>query len=106
VLLYSPKDYMPVHRDVSEECDRRLASFTLGCDGLFIIGRNSSESSDEMPSQDMVVIRVRSGDVIEMGGEARWAWHAMPKVMAGTCPDALKDWPVRKGEINTLSRGK
>jgi alkylated DNA repair protein alkB family protein 1 len=100
VLLYSPKDYMPVHRDVSEQCERGLASFTLGCDGLFIISRDkdsASGSSDPNPEQDMVVIRVRSGDVVEMGGETRWAWHAMPKVMAGTCPEALQDWPVKQG---------
>jgi alkylated DNA repair protein alkB family protein 1 len=99
VLLYSPKDYMPVHRDVSEECERGLASFSLGCDGLFIISRDKESamsSIGEEPEQDMVVIRVRSGDVVEMGGETRWAWHAMPKVMAGTCPGALQDWPVRK----------
>jgi alkylated DNA repair protein alkB family protein 1 len=101
VLIYSPKDYMPVHRDVSEECERKLASFSLGCDGLFIISRDApgtATSEDGSAAQDMVVIRVRSGDVVEMGGETRWAWHAMPKVMAGTCPDALKDWPVKKGK--------
>jgi alkylated DNA repair protein alkB family protein 1 len=105
VLIYSPKDYMPVHRDVSEECNRKLASFSLGCDGLFIISRDSPDSapsSDGSVAQEMVVIRVRSGDVVEMGGETRWAWHAMPKVMAGTCPDALEDWPV--GERETTPR--
>ncbi|KKY24530.1 putative oxidoreductase domain containing protein [Diplodia seriata] len=30
VLVYSGKDYMPVHRDVSEFCQRPLASFSLG----------------------------------------------------------------------------
>lgn len=100
VLLYSPKDYMPVHRDVSEECERGLASFSLGCDGLFIISRDKNpddDENDENREQDIVVIRVRSGDVVQMGGETRWAWHAMPKVMAGTCPSWLEDWPVGKG---------
>jgi DNA alkylation damage repair protein AlkB len=97
VLLYSPKDYMPVHRDVSEECERGLASFSLGCDGLFLISRDKNaedDENDENREQDIVVIRVRSGDVVQMGGETRWAWHAMPKVMAGTCPSWLEDWPV------------
>ncbi|TVY40151.1 Alpha-ketoglutarate-dependent dioxygenase [Lachnellula subtilissima] len=100
VLLYSPKDYMPVHRDVSEECQRGLASFSLGCDGLFVIARDKYEGEDEKNEereQEMVVIRVRSGDVVQMDGETRWAWHAMPKVMAGTCPEWLEDWPVKKG---------
>jgi alkylated DNA repair dioxygenase AlkB len=117
VLLYSPKDYMPVHRDVSEESPRGLASFTLGCDGLFVIAKEEaaeqnvgprdrskaaphdprpqdSTKSDTKP-QPMIVIRVRSGDVVQMGGPTRWAWHAMPKVMAGTCPKALQKWPVK-----------
>ncbi|RDL41671.1 Clavaminate synthase-like protein [Venustampulla echinocandica] len=99
VLLYSPKDYMPVHRDVSEECQRGLASFSLGCDGLFIIARNKNprDEGNENAEQEMVVIRVRSGDVVQMDGETRWSWHAMPKVMAGTCPEWLKDWPATEG---------
>lgn len=99
VLLYSPKDYMPVHRDVSEECQRGLASFTLGCDGLFIIARdkNPEEEENEEREQEMVVIRVRSGDVVQMDDETRWSWHAMPKVMANTCPKWLEDWPVCEG---------
>ncbi|QDS67636.1 hypothetical protein FKW77_004511 [Venturia effusa] len=98
VLLYSPKDYMPVHRDVSEQCEHKLASFTLGCDGLFIISRDKDSSALNGEEQEMVVIRVRSGDVVEMGGETRWAWHAMPKVMANTCPEFMHDWPVRQDQ--------
>ena len=89
---------MPVHRDVSEECQRGLASFSLGCDGLFIIARDKYPDADqggEDREQEMVVIRVRSGDVVQMGGQTRWSWHAMPKVMAGTCPEWLQEWPVQ-----------
>jgi alkylated DNA repair protein alkB family protein 1 len=102
VLLYSTKDYMPVHRDVSEQCDRGLASFTLGCDGLFILSRDKGTSEvdekDEDREMEMCVLRVRSGDCVWMGGETRWCWHAMPKVMAGTCPEWLENWPVVDGE--------
>jgi DNA alkylation damage repair protein AlkB len=107
VLLYSPKDYMPVHRDVSEECQRGLASFSLGCDGLFIIARDKFPGGDEKNEereQEMVVIRVRSGDVVQMDGETRWSWHAMPKVMAGTCPEWLEEWPVREGGRREFER--
>ncbi|KAG9231352.1 hypothetical protein BJ875DRAFT_122793 [Amylocarpus encephaloides] len=99
VLLYSPKDYMPVHRDVSEECQLGLASFSLGCDGLFIIARDKypgEEDANEDREQEMVVIRVRSGDVVQMDGETRWSWHAMPKVMAGMCPEWFAQWPMKK----------
>jgi alkylated DNA repair protein alkB family protein 1 len=109
VLLYSAKDYMPVHRDVSEECQRGLASFSLGCDGLFIVARDKypgEDDANEDREQEMVVIRVRSGDVVQMDGETRWSWHAMPKIMGGTCPEWLSEWPVREGGRKEYERWK
>ena len=29
-----------------------------------------------------------------MTQEARYAWHGIPKVLKGTCPDFLQDWPA------------
>jgi alkylated DNA repair protein alkB family protein 1 len=135
VLLYGAKDYMPVHRDVSEECQRGLASFTVGCDGLFIISKEKKpldgkdggdwkdekadgeegkreegkDSEDDGREMEMCVLRVRSGDCVWMGGETRWCWHAMPKIMAGTCPEWLADWPVGQngeGEKKEFERWK
>ncbi|KAF4545059.1 Oxidoreductase domain containing protein [Lasiodiplodia theobromae] len=121
VLIYSGKDYMPVHRDVSEFCERALASFTLGCEGIFVIereddrgdGGEQESSGTEAPAggqegegdqqnrleprrrpDKTVAIRVRSGDCILLSKEARWAWHAMPRTIAGTCPEPLAKWPV------------
>jgi alkylated DNA repair protein alkB family protein 1 len=115
VLLYSPKDYMPVHRDVSELCERGLASFTLGCDGLFILSKEKeakeggitveADELDEDREMEMCVLRVRSGDCVWMGGETRWCWHAMPKVMGGTCPEWLESWPVvESGDIGDANK--
>jgi hypothetical protein len=56
-----------------------------------------ADEEDENREQDIVVLRVRSGDVVQMAGETRWAWHAMPKVIAQTCPPWLEDWPVKSG---------
>lgn len=103
VLLYSPKDFMPVHRDVSEQCERGLASFSLGCDGLFVIARDTNEG--ELEQGKPIVIRVRSGDVLQLEGQARWAWHAMPKVIAGTCPDYMRDWPAGSEASIGYSKG-
>lgn len=86
---------MPVHRDVSEQCERALASFSLGCDGIFLVARGEDEVDDpDEKRRRVVAIRVRSGDCIQMTGETRWAWHAMPRTIAGTCPEWLFDWPV------------
>jgi alkylated DNA repair protein alkB family protein 1 len=93
VLIYGAKDFMPVHRDVSEQCQRALASFSVGCDGVFIIGRGEDDGVGEN-SPRTVAIRVKSGDCVHLDGDARWAWHAMARTIPSTCPPHLADWPV------------
>ncbi|KAG2164233.1 hypothetical protein JADG_003972 [Aureobasidium aubasidani] len=69
-LLYGQKDYMPVHRDVSELCERALASFSFGCDGIFVIARGEGELEEgEDPKKRTVAIRVRSGDCVHLDNE-------------------------------------
>jgi hypothetical protein len=36
---------------------------------------------------------LRSGDAILMSGASRYVWHGVPKILAGTCPDWLREWP-------------
>lgn len=83
--FYSPGDTLSLHRDVSEECDEGLISISIGCDALFLVANSDGTRTE--------VIRLRSGDVILMSGESRYVWHAVPKVLAGTCPHPLQDWP-------------
>ncbi|EPS43757.1 hypothetical protein H072_2264 [Dactylellina haptotyla CBS 200.50] len=40
-----------------------------------------------------LIVRIRSGDAVVMGGESRWAWHGVPKVIGDTCPEELARWP-------------
>lgn len=84
--FYSPGDTLSLHRDVSEECDQGLISISTGCDAL-LMAANSDGTEVE-------VIRLRSGDAILMTGVSRYAWHAVPKVIAGTCPESLQKWPA------------
>lgn len=91
VNLYSAGDTLSVHRDVSEDCDRGLVSVSLGCDGIFIIGQDNSSTN--------LALRLRSGDAVYMTGKARFAWHGVPKVLAGTCPEWMKDWPAVDGRV-------
>lgn len=90
VNFYSPGDTLSLHRDVSEECDRPLISISLGCDGIFVIGLDP-ETKGEEPK--VATIRLQSGDAVVMSGASRYAWHGVPKVLAGTCPEWMKDWP-------------
>jgi alkylated DNA repair protein alkB family protein 1 len=92
-LLYTPKDFMPVHRDVSEESPNGIVSISLGCDGIFIISRNDLNGS-AFDETNFAVIRVRSGDVLHIAGETRFRWHCMPVILKGTCPPELASWPA------------
>ncbi|KAL4911111.1 hypothetical protein BDW74DRAFT_5798 [Aspergillus multicolor] len=90
--LYSPGNHLSPHRDVSEECDAGLISVSFGCDGLFLISHDDGEGCE--------VIRLRSGDAVYMDGTSRFAWHAVPKILPGTCPSWLANWPCIPDDEN------
>ena len=92
VNLYSPGDTLALHRDVSEECDQPLVSISLGCDGIFVVGLDDVDGEMYVEA-----IRLRSGDAVLMSGRSRYAWHGVPKVVEGTCPSWMEDWPGVEG---------
>ena len=94
VNLYSPGDVLALHRDVSEYCDNGLISASIGCDGLFIIALADGSASES--SCRHLTIRLRSGDVVYMSGPSRYAWHGVPLVVRGTCPQKLQHWPANE----------
>ncbi|KAK8120641.1 Alkylated DNA repair protein AlkB [Apiospora kogelbergensis] len=103
VNFYTPGDTMMMHRDVSEETDKGLVSLSIGCDALFMIAPNdynarSSELEKEFGRNPYLLLRLRSGDAIYMTRDSRFAWHGVPKVLKGTCPDFLADWPAEEGK--------
>ncbi|KAK7708081.1 hypothetical protein SLS64_006903 [Diaporthe eres] len=103
VNFYTPGDTMMMHRDVSEETDKGLVSLSIGCDALFMIAPNDvgKMSEADRPAQgekEYLLLRIRSGDAIYMTQEARFAWHGVPKVIKGTCPEYLADWPAEDGK--------
>jgi alkylated DNA repair protein alkB family protein 1 len=104
-LLYSPKDFMPVHRDVSEESPMGIVSISLGCDGIFIISRND-EGGKLVDEANFAIVRVRSGDIVHIAGETRFRWHCMPLIMQGTCPPRLGEWPAVGGSASRFRHWK
>lgn len=96
VNIYSPGDTLNPHRDVSEECDTGLISISFGCDGLFLVGHNDEDGC--------AVIRLRSGDAVYMTGQSRFAWHAVPKIVASTCPSWIENWPAGRCDDISDSR--
>ncbi|KAF4464189.1 alkylated dna repair alkb [Fusarium albosuccineum] len=96
--FYTPGDTMMMHRDVSEETDKGLISLSLGCEGLFMIAPNDSQSEPKTSAsgeKPYLLLRLRSGDAIYMTQESRSAWHGVPKVLKDTCPSYLEGWPAR-----------
>ncbi|KAF1953690.1 hypothetical protein CC80DRAFT_537281 [Byssothecium circinans] len=108
VNLYSPGDTLSVHRDVAESSATGLISVSLGCDAIFVIGTSTldtaEESSQNGPSSDekVLTLRLRSGSAVYMSGPSRFAWHGVPQIVAGTCPDELKSWPARDDGLDPL----
>ncbi|KAM3534231.1 hypothetical protein MY4038_002471 [Beauveria bassiana] len=115
VNLYTPGDTMMMHRDVSELTDKGLVSLSFGCDGLFMIAPNkvatatatttktTTTTTDEGKAaaaaddeKDYLLLRLRSGDAIYMTQESRCAWHGVPKIVPGTCPEYLENWPAQE----------
>ncbi|KAI0395475.1 hypothetical protein F5Y17DRAFT_474366 [Xylariaceae sp. FL0594] len=105
VNFYTPGDTMMMHRDVSEHTDKGLVSISIGCDALFMIAPNEyGKAAEEIKEngtakKPYLLLRLRSGDAIYMSEESRYAWHGVPKVLKGTCPEALADWPAENGKF-------
>lgn len=91
VNFYSPGDTLSLHRDISEESGKGLASISIGCDGIFLIGQECSGETDGCDKS--VVVRLRSGDAVFMDGPSRFTWHGVPQIVPGTCPFWLEHWP-------------
>ncbi|KAK9240460.1 hypothetical protein V1525DRAFT_395030 [Lipomyces kononenkoae] len=81
VNFYSDGDILSPHQDIAELSNADLVSVNLGCEAIFFCGL----AKDKMPLQ----LRVRSGDVIVMGGDSRFAWHGVGRVWDKTTPDYL-----------------
>ncbi|KAF2998633.1 hypothetical protein E8E13_007464 [Curvularia kusanoi] len=102
VNLYSPGDTLSVHRDVAEASPHGLISVSLGCDAVFVIGTSASPStpSDEGEEDESIVtLRLRSGSAVYMSGPSRFAWHGVPQIVKGTCPEYLAEWPAGEGDF-------
>jgi alkylated DNA repair protein alkB family protein 1 len=84
VNLYSAGDTLSVHRDVAETSTHGLISVSLGCDAIFVIGTDPDK---------VLTLRLKSGSAVYMSGASRFAWHGVPQIVAGSCPEYLQDWP-------------
>lgn len=99
--VYTPSDTLSLHRDVAEEVDAGLASLSIGCEAIFVVGGERPEAAGGAngPTASAIsstAIRLRSGDAVYMSGPARYAWHGVPRVLVDTCPAELESWPAER----------
>lgn len=93
VNIYDPKARMGLHQDRDEQAlDVPVVSISLGSDCLFRFGGNQRRG----PTKS---VRLRSGDVITIGGESRLCFHGVDKIYPGTS-QVVKDG----GRINLTLR--
>ena len=95
VNIYRPGDALSVHRDVSEESDNALISVSLGCQGILVVGVAVGDAN-EGDAVETIAVRLYSGDAVCLSGPSRFAWHGLPRILPGTCPDNLRDWPAQR----------
>ena len=90
---YAPDAKLGMHQDRDEETfDAPVVSLSLGDDALFRLG--GVERGGKTQS-----LRLTSGDVLVLGGEARLAYHGVTRIDPGT--STLLDGP---GRINLTLR--
>ena len=84
IINYYPQGAnMGGHQDDAEPAiDRPIVSISIGCPAIFLIG---GRDRSVLPTP----ILVRSGDVIILSGESRYAYHGVPLIlpMSEACND-------------------
>lgn len=78
INFYAPEAKMGLHQDRDEEVfDAPVVSVSLGDTATFRIGGTSRKG----PTTSM---RLASGDVVVLGGEARLAYHGIDRILKGS----------------------
>jgi len=83
INFYDADARMGMHRDSDEKSDAPVVSLSLGDTCVFRFGNTESRNR---PYTD---VELRSGDLFVFGGDARLAYHGVPRVHAGTAPPEL-----------------
>ncbi|MEV2189459.1 alpha-ketoglutarate-dependent dioxygenase AlkB [Streptomyces phaeochromogenes] len=83
INFYDADAHMGMHRDSDEKSGAPVVSLSLGDTCVFRFGNTESRTR---PYTD---VELRSGDLFVFGGDARLAYHGVPRVHAGTAPPEL-----------------
>ncbi|MGW6564562.1 alpha-ketoglutarate-dependent dioxygenase AlkB family protein [Streptomyces sp. NPDC054975] len=83
VNFYDAGATMGLHQDKDERAGAPVVSLSLGDRCVFRFGNTESRGK---PYTD---VELASGDLFVFGGPSRFAYHGVPKVLAGTADPAL-----------------
>ncbi len=95
VNLYTGGARMGMHRDRDERSDDPVVSLSLGDSCTFRFGNTVDRGR---PYTD---VELASGDLFVFGGPARFAFHGVPKVHAGSGPGSIG---LTGGRLNITMR--
>ena len=98
VNFYPIGTYMSGHIDDAEHAmDEPIVSISLGCPAIFLIG---GKNKNEKPTP----ILIRSGDVIVMSKDSRYAYHGIPGVVSHNFHHDIEHHQCKRhGTISTFN---
>lgn len=65
--------------DAEEDMSKPIVSVSFGNTVVFLIGGKSREVKP-------IALYIRSGDIVLMGGESRFFYHGVPRMIENSCP--------------------
>ena len=84
--------------DAEKDMSKPIISVSFGNTVVFLIGSRSRETKP-------TALYIRSGDVVVMGGESRYFYHGVPRMIPDTAPEYFSiDSYARKSRINVNCR--
>lgn len=95
INYYDSAARMGMHQDKEERCDAPVVSLSLGDSCVFRFGNTENRNK---PWTD---VTLESGDLFVFGGESRFAFHGVPRMMPGTGPS---DIDMGAGRLNITVR--
>ncbi|MCC3298226.1 alpha-ketoglutarate-dependent dioxygenase AlkB family protein [Arthrobacter caoxuetaonis] len=95
INYYAEGAHMGMHQDKDEKSSAPVVSFSIGDSCIFRFGNTQTRTR---PYTD---IELSSGDLFVFGGPSRFAYHGVPKTLAGT---ADPENGLSKGRINITLR--
>ncbi|MFI5433555.1 alpha-ketoglutarate-dependent dioxygenase AlkB family protein [Rhodococcus baikonurensis] len=95
INFYEEGARMGMHQDKDERCDAPVVSLSVGQSCILRFGNSENRNK---PYTD---VELHSGDLFVFGGESRFAYHGVPKVIAGS---ASPDIGLPSGRLNITLR--